>query len=57
MLAATRPRVSQAAGKLKAQGIIDYRHGNVRILERRRLEGVSCECYEATKRLLPVPRH
>ena len=57
MLAATRPRVSQAAAKLKAEGIIDYRHGNVRILERGRLEAVSCECYEATKRLLPVPRH
>jgi CRP-like cAMP-binding protein len=57
MLAATRPRVSQAAAKLKAEGIIAYRHGKVRILERKRLEEVSCECYEATKRLLPVARH
>jgi CRP-like cAMP-binding protein len=51
MLAATRPRVSQAAARLKADGIIDYRRGKVRILDRRRLESVSCECYEETKRL------
>jgi CRP-like cAMP-binding protein len=50
MLAATRPRVSQAAAKLKAEGIIDYRRGKVRILDRKRLEAVSCECYEETKR-------
>jgi CRP-like cAMP-binding protein len=54
MLAATRPRVSQAAGKLRAEGIIDYRRGKVRILDRKRLEAVSCECYEETKRLNPA---
>ena|SRR2546421_436834 len=54
MLAATRPRVSQAAGKLKADGIIDYRRGKVRILDRKGLEAVSCECYEDTKRLYPA---
>jgi CRP-like cAMP-binding protein len=55
MLAATRPRVSQAAAKLKAEGIIDYRRGKVRILGRERLESVSCECYEETKRQ-PLPK-
>jgi CRP-like cAMP-binding protein len=54
MLAATRPRVSQAAAKLKAAGIIDYRRGKVRILNRGRLEAVSCECYEETRRALPA---
>jgi CRP-like cAMP-binding protein len=49
MLAATRPRVSQAAAKLKDAGIIDSRRGKVRILDRQRLEAVSCECYEATR--------
>lgn len=53
MLTATRPRVSQAAGKLKAHGIIDYRHGVVRILDRARLESMSCECYQETRRLSP----
>jgi CRP-like cAMP-binding protein len=49
LLAATRPRVSQAAAKLKAGGIIDYRRGTVRILDRARLEAASCECYEDTR--------
>lgn len=56
MLAATRPRVSQAAAKLKADGIIDYRRGKVRMLDRQRLEAVSCECYEETKRHVHVTR-
>jgi CRP-like cAMP-binding protein len=50
MLAATRPRVSLAAAKLRASQIIDYRRGFVRILDRKKLEQVACECYEAAKR-------
>jgi CRP-like cAMP-binding protein len=50
MLAATRPRISQAAARLKAAGIIESRRGKVRILDRQRLEAVACECYEATRR-------
>ena len=53
MLAATRPRVSQAAAKLRADGIIDYSRGKVRILDRKRLEKVSCECYEETRKISP----
>ena len=49
MVAATRPRVSQAAAKLRAAGIIDYRRGTVRIRDRARLKAVSCECYGETK--------
>jgi hypothetical protein len=30
--------------------IIDYQRGVVRILDRKRLEAVSCECYEASRR-------
>jgi CRP-like cAMP-binding protein len=45
MLAATRPRVSEAAARLKSQGIIGYRRGEVRILDRGRLEAAACECY------------
>jgi CRP-like cAMP-binding protein len=54
MLAATRPRVSQAAARLKLDGIIDYRRGNIRILDRIRLEAVACECYGQTRRLYPL---
>jgi len=56
MLAATRPRVSLAAAKLRDLRTIDYRRGVVHILDRKRLEEVACECYEATRRqrqLLP----
>ena len=56
MLAATRPRVSLAAGKLRALQMIDYQRGVVRILDRKRLEQVCCECYQASRRyqqLLP----
>ncbi len=49
MPAATRPRVSLAAAKLRRLGIIDYRRGLFRILDRKRLEKTACECYEATR--------
>ena len=52
VLATTRPRVTQAAAKLKAAGIIAYRRGRVRILDRQRLRAASCECYEETKSVL-----
>jgi len=55
MLAATRPRVSQAAARLKGDGIIDYRRGSIRILDRVRLEAIACECYGQTRRLYPAP--
>ncbi|HUQ26584.1 MAG TPA: Crp/Fnr family transcriptional regulator [Burkholderiales bacterium] len=50
MLAATRPRVSQAAARLKESGIIEYRRGTMRIVDRQRLEAIACECYGQTKR-------
>lgn len=54
MLAATRPRVSQAAARLKAEGAIDYHRGAMRIVDRARLESIACECYGHTKRLYPA---
>ena len=60
VLAATRPRVSLAAAKLRSLRTIDYQRGVVRILDRKRLQDVACECYETTRRyhqLLPwLPR-
>jgi len=52
MLGATRPRVSLAAGRLRKGRIIDYRRGQVTILDRARLEERSCECYQSTYRAL-----
>ena len=54
MLPATRPRVSQAAGRLKRDGIIAYRRGRISILDRERLERSSCECYQETRRFSPT---
>jgi CRP-like cAMP-binding protein len=52
MLGAARPTVSIAAGALQAAGLISYRHGQVTILDRARLESASCECYRAGNRLV-----
>jgi CRP-like cAMP-binding protein len=53
MVAASRPRVSEAAIELRRAGLIDYRAGTLRILDRKGLERASCECYEATRRPRP----
>lgn len=45
MLAVQRPSISDAAGTLRRAGLITYRHGRIRILDRPGLEGASCECY------------
>lgn len=45
MLAVRRPSVTLAARALQRARTIDYRHGRMTILDRRRLEAASCECY------------
>jgi CRP-like cAMP-binding protein len=45
MLGATRPQVTLVAGALKRAGLVEYKHGRVRILDRAGLEEVACECY------------
>jgi CRP-like cAMP-binding protein len=57
MLGVHRPTVTLAAGALQKGGLITYRHGKIRIVQRAALEAVSCECYQAVReryaRLLP----
>ena len=57
MLGVRREGVTEAAGKLQKQGVISYRRGHIKVLDRRKLERLSCECYEVvrreTARLLP----
>jgi Mn-dependent DtxR family transcriptional regulator len=59
-LGVRREGVTEAAGKLQAAGIIKYRRGRIRIVERARLESRACECYAVVKnsynRLLPFSR-
>lgn len=49
MLGVHRSALSAIAADLKAAGLIEYRHGHIRILDRKRLNSVSCECYLETR--------
>jgi CRP-like cAMP-binding protein len=50
MLGVRREGVTEAAGKLQKQGVIRYSRGQIRVLDRPKLERLSCECYEVVKR-------
>jgi CRP-like cAMP-binding protein len=50
MLGVRREGVTQAAGKLQEAGIIEYSRGKITVLDRPRLEGLVCECYEVVRR-------
>lgn len=45
MLGARRPTVSEIAGKLQSQGMIQYSRGNLTVTDRHSLEQSSCSCY------------
>jgi hypothetical protein len=45
MFGACRPHVTKVARQLQHAGLIAYRHGQVTVLDRRKLEAGSCECY------------
>ncbi len=49
MLGIHRPTASLAAEKLQAACLISYRHGTMKILDRRGLERRACECYHIIK--------
>ncbi|SIO44263.1 transcriptional regulator, Crp/Fnr family [Singulisphaera sp. GP187] len=49
MLGVHRPSVTLVAGALQNAGLISYRHGRVTVLDRERLEEVSCECYRTIR--------
>jgi len=49
MLGTDRPSVTLAANKLQKMLLIEYVRGAVRILDRKQLESVACECYDAIR--------
>src|ERR1700693_3475043 len=57
MLGVRREGVTEAAGKLQAEGLVYYRRGQLQVLDRVKLEKHVCECYAVVKkeldRLLP----
>jgi len=50
MLGVRREGVTNAAGKLQKLGLIKYHRGQITVLDRPRLEQISCECYAVVKR-------
>jgi CRP-like cAMP-binding protein len=52
MLVAHRPTISVAASALQKQGLISYRHGTIRIVDREGLQATACECYVISHKLL-----
>ena len=45
MLGTDRPSVSLAAATMQKKQIIEYKRGAVKVLNRKELEGLACECY------------
>jgi CRP-like cAMP-binding protein len=50
MLGVRREGVTEAAGKLQKHGVIEYQRGHITVLDRARLEELSCECYAVVKK-------
>jgi CRP-like cAMP-binding protein len=61
MLGVRREGVTEAAGKLQSEGLIQYSRGHIKVLDRPNLEKRVCECYAVVKkefdRLLPYKIH
>lgn len=50
LLGVRREGVSQAAAKLQREGAIRYTRGRIVVLDRARIEALSCECYRVVRR-------
>lgn len=50
MLGVRRESVTQAASKLQRLGVISYSRGLIKVLDRQKVEALSCECYSVVKK-------
>lgn len=50
MLGVPRTSVSTAAHPLQQRGLISYKRGKIKLVDRRKLEQTACECYRIVKR-------
>ena len=50
MLGVRREGVTEAASKLQKLGVITYARGHITVIDRPKLESLSCECYAVVKR-------
>lgn len=49
-LGVRREGISDAAGRLQKLGVIEYSRGHIAVLDRNRLEALTCECYAVVRR-------
>jgi hypothetical protein len=50
VMAVNRTSISLAAQSMQEKGLIGYRRGSMKIMDRAGLEKMSCECYGVVKR-------
>ncbi len=50
MLGVRREGITEAAGRLREEGVIDYRRGHISVLKREGLDKGVCECYAVVKK-------
>jgi CRP-like cAMP-binding protein len=50
MIGANRPAVSIITGNLQSAGLIQTTRGKVKLLDRKKMERATCECYHVVKR-------
>lgn len=50
MLGVRREGITHAALSLQQQGVISYKRGLIKVLDREKLESLSCECYDVVRK-------
>jgi hypothetical protein len=50
LLGVRREGITEAGQKLQTAALINYRRGNIRVVDRKGLEKKSCECYQIIRR-------